>query len=144
MTARASTAPRCATSRSDKGLIAVEAQLSDAEIDALLFLPGFSTASTVSALSGRGVGMDVVKSAITALGGRIAITSERGRGTTFTISLPLTLAVLDGMVVQVAGETLVIPLLLDHRNRNAERGRYPVLGARNQRHLHPRRLRSAV
>ncbi len=93
-----------------KGLIPADAQLSDSEIDALLFLPGFSTATTVSALSGRGVGMDVVKSAITSLGGRVTITSERGVGTTFSISLPLTLAVLDGMVVHVAGETLVVPL----------------------------------
>jgi len=93
-----------------KGLIPPDAVLSDAEIDNLLFLPGFSTATQVSALSGRGVGMDVVKQAIGALGGRIAITSERGRGTRFSISLPLTLAVLDGMVVRVAGETLVIPL----------------------------------
>ena len=94
----------------DKGLIAPDAVLSDSEIDNLLFLPGFSTASSVSDLSGRGVGMDVVKTAIQALGGRIAITSTPGEGTTFSISLPLTLAVLDGMVVGVAGETLVLPL----------------------------------
>jgi len=93
-----------------KGLVPEDAQLSDTEIDNLLFLPGFSTAAEVSNLSGRGVGMDVVKSAITALGGRITITSEAGVGTTFSISLPLTLAVLDGMVVHVAGETLVVPL----------------------------------
>ena len=94
----------------DKGLIAADAQLTDSEIDNLLFLPGFSTADTVSNLSGRGVGMDVVRSAIQALGGRITIATERGKGTTFSISLPLTLAVLDGMVVKVAGETLVVPL----------------------------------
>ena len=93
-----------------KGLIPADAQLSDTEIDNLLFLPGFSTASEVSALSGRGVGMDVVKSAITGLGGRITITSAQGQGTKFSISLPLTLAVLDGMVVQAAGQTLVVPL----------------------------------
>lgn len=93
-----------------KGLVAPDAVLTDAEIDNLLFLPGFSTANQISALSGRGVGMDVVKQAISALGGRIAITSERGQGTRFSISLPLTLAVLDGMVVRVSGETLVIPL----------------------------------
>lgn len=93
-----------------KGLVAPDAQLTETEIDNLLFLPGFSTATEVSALSGRGVGMDVVKSAIIALGGRISITSTPGVGTKFSISLPLTLAVLDGMVVQAAGQTLVVPL----------------------------------
>ncbi|MFK7835802.1 MAG: chemotaxis protein CheW [Sulfitobacter sp.] len=96
----------------DKGLIPADANLSDTEIDNLLFLPGFSTASVVSDLSGRGVGMDVVRTAIQALGGRITTTSEPGKGTSFSISLPLTLAVLDGMVVKVAGETLVLPLNL--------------------------------
>ena len=93
-----------------KGLIAEGLSLSDTEIDNLLFLPGFSTAGQVSDLSGRGVGMDVVRSAIQDLGGRITIQSEPGHGTTFSISLPLTLAVLDGMVVKAAGETLVVPL----------------------------------
>ncbi len=94
----------------EKGLISADAQLSDADIDNLLFLPGFSTASAISNLSGRGVGMDVVRSSIQSLGGRINITSQEGKGTTFSISLPLTLAVLDGMVVRVADETLVVPL----------------------------------
>jgi two-component system chemotaxis sensor kinase CheA len=94
----------------EKGLIQPDAQLSDAEIDGLLFMAGFSTAAEISNLSGRGVGMDVVKSAIQALGGRISITSVEGEGTTFSISLPLTLAVLDGMVVRSADETLVVPL----------------------------------
>ncbi|WP_415183596.1 chemotaxis protein CheA [Phaeovulum sp.] len=93
-----------------KGLIPADLPLEDGDIDNLLFMPGFSTTSTVSALSGRGVGMDVVRSAIQALGGRITITSDVGSGTTFSISLPLTLAVLDGMIVTVAGETLVVPL----------------------------------
>ncbi|MBE3639086.1 chemotaxis protein CheA [Mangrovicoccus algicola] len=93
-----------------KGLVPEDSSLTDSEIDNLLFLPGFSTASEVSSLSGRGVGMDVVKSSIQGLGGRIAINSEQGKGTTFSISLPLTLAVLDGMVVHVANETLVVPL----------------------------------
>jgi len=94
----------------DKGLIAADANLTAAEIDNILFLPGFSTAKTLSDLSGQGVGMDVVKRSIQALGGKISIRSTPGQGSTFVISLPLTLAVLDGMVVQVAGETLVIPI----------------------------------
>jgi two-component system chemotaxis sensor kinase CheA len=93
-----------------KGLVPADAELAEGEIDNLLFLPGFSTASTVSNLSGRGVGMDVVKRAIQALGGRITIETRRGEGTCFSISLPLTLAVLDGMIVRAAGETLVVPL----------------------------------
>lgn len=94
----------------EKELIPADSQLSDSEIDNLLFLPGFSTADEISNLSGRGVGMDVVRSSIQSLGGRISIQSDPGAGTTFSISLPLTLAVLDGMVVRVAGETLVVPL----------------------------------
>ena len=102
--------PRVLQIATEKGLVQESAQLSDGEIDNLLFMPGFSTASEVSDLSGRGVGMDVVKSAILALGGRVTIQSEPGSGTTFTISLPLTLAVLDGMVIDVAQQTLVVPL----------------------------------
>lgn len=82
----------------------------DAEIDKLLFLPGFSTAVKVTDLSGRGVGMDVVRSAIQKLGGRVNVMSSPGRGTTMSISLPLTLAVLDGMVVDVCGQTMVVPI----------------------------------
>jgi two-component system chemotaxis sensor kinase CheA len=93
-----------------KELIAPDAQLTDGEIDNLLFMPGFSTAQTVSSISGRGVGMDVVKRSIQALGGRITIASRPGHGSIFSMSLPLTLAVLDGMVVKVADQTLVVPL----------------------------------
>lgn len=123
----------------DKGLIAADATLSDTEIDNLLFLPGFSTASEVSDLSGRGVGMDVVRNAIQSLGGRITITSVPGEGTTFSISLPLTLAVLDGMVVQVAGETMVLPLNLvietltiDHSNLEQTRPGLNVVRVRGE------------
>ena len=94
----------------EKGLIAADAVLSPSEIDNILFLPGFSTAAKVSDLSGRGVGMDVVKRAIQGLGGKISIRSAPGKGTTFSISLPLTLALLDGMLVQVAQSTMVIPI----------------------------------
>jgi two-component system chemotaxis sensor kinase CheA len=93
-----------------KGLIPKDAELQESEVDNLLFMPGFSTATEVSNLSGRGVGMDVVKNAVTSLGGRISITSVPGSGTTFSIVLPLTLAVLDGMVVQVESQTMVVPI----------------------------------
>ncbi len=93
----------------DKGLVSADADLTEAEIFALLFEPGFSTAKQVSSLSGRGVGMDVVRSEIQALGGRVTIGSKRGEGTTVAISLPLTLAVVEGMLVEVADETLVVP-----------------------------------
>lgn len=94
----------------ERGLVAEDAKLSDSEIDNLLFAPGFSTAETVTNLSGRGVGMDVVLTEIQSMGGRISIQSEPGKGSEFSISLPLTLAVLDGMVVTAAGQTLVLPL----------------------------------
>ncbi|PST23465.1 chemotaxis protein CheA [Rhizobium sp. JAB6] len=94
----------------DNDLIPADANLSDEEVDNLIFLPGFSTADKISDISGRGVGMDVVKRSIQALGGRINISSRPGQGSVFTMSLPLTLAVLDGMVVTVAGQTLVVPL----------------------------------
>ncbi|WP_417432432.1 chemotaxis protein CheA [Hoeflea sp.] len=94
----------------ENGLITPESNLSDEDIDNLIFHPGFSTADKISDISGRGVGMDVVKRSIQALGGRISITSRPGKGSVFTMSLPLTLAVLDGMVVTVANQTLVVPL----------------------------------
>ncbi|MGH1414099.1 MAG: chemotaxis protein CheW [Pelagimonas sp.] len=94
----------------EKNLVAPEVELSEPEIDNLLFLPGFSTAGQVSNLSGRGVGMDVVKNAVQALGGRVSISSAPGKGTTFTIVLPLTLAVMDGFVISVGNQTMVIPI----------------------------------
>ncbi len=102
--------PRVLKIAQDKGLIPEDANLSETEIDNLLFMPGFSTAKEISNLSGRGVGMDVVKRAIQSLGGRISIQSTPGQGSVFSISLPLTLAVLDGMVIEVAGQTMVVPL----------------------------------
>lgn len=92
------------------GLVAPEAQLSDEDIHQLIFAPGFSTAATVSNISGRGVGMDVVKQNVKELGGRITIESVPGKGTTFSLALPLTLAISDGMIVQVGDQSLVIPL----------------------------------
>ena len=102
--------PRVRQKAIENGLISSDAQLTDEETDNLIFLPGFSTAATLSNISGRGVGMDVVRQSIQALGGRISISSWPGKGSTFTLSLPLTLAVLDGMVVSAHGHTLIIPL----------------------------------
>ncbi|WP_304616665.1 chemotaxis protein CheA [Paracoccus sp. (in: a-proteobacteria)] len=94
----------------ERGLIAPGAQLSPAEIDNLLFMPGFSSKEEVSALSGRGVGLDVVRREIQSLGGRVSIQSSPGLGTSFTIALPLTLAVLEGMLIGVGRETMVLPI----------------------------------
>jgi two-component system chemotaxis sensor kinase CheA len=94
----------------DRGLVAPGVTLSDEEIDNLIFLPAFSTADSVSNISGRGVGMDVVKRNVQSLGGRINVHSKFGAGSRFTLSLPLTLAVVDGMVVSVGKETFIIPL----------------------------------
>jgi two-component system chemotaxis sensor kinase CheA len=94
----------------ERGIVSADAQLSDEDIDNLIFAPGFSTAATVSNISGRGVGMDVVRKNIQALGGRIGIQSRLGHGSSFSMSLPLTLAVLDGMIVTVGEQTFVVPL----------------------------------
>ncbi len=95
----------------EKGLIDEDAALSDQQIYELIFMPGFSTAEQVSDVSGRGVGMDVVRRNIQELGGSVEIDSELGVGTTITIRLPLTLAILDGQTVTVGGENYIIPII---------------------------------
>ncbi len=95
----------------NRGLINENHSLSDKEIYNLIFEPGFSTAKKVTEVSGRGVGMDVVKRNIESLRGRVDIRSEPGRGSTFTIRLPLTMAIIDGMVVRVGSESYIIPTL---------------------------------
>jgi two-component system chemotaxis sensor kinase CheA len=95
----------------EKGLIAPDAQLSREEIENLIFAPGFSTAQTVSNVSGRGVGMDVVRRNIKELGGAIEVRSTAGRGSRFIITLPLTLAIVDGQSVSVGTETYIVPLV---------------------------------
>src|SRR6266850_1640491 len=93
-----------------KALVPEGARLSESEIHNLIFQPGFSTADKVSELSGRGVGLDVVRRNVNALSGAILVESRKGHGTTFTIRLPLTLAIIDGFAVKVGTETYVIPL----------------------------------
>ena len=98
----------------EKGVVASDArreEMSDKQVLNLIFAPGFSTAEEVSDISGRGVGMDVVKRNIEELGGHIEVESELTKGSRFTISLPLTLAILDGQLVKVGGEVYIIPLL---------------------------------
>ncbi|HEX9011791.1 MAG TPA: chemotaxis protein CheA [Holophagaceae bacterium] len=94
----------------ERGLVPPGTRPSDEELHLLIFEPGFSTAEQVSDVSGRGVGMDVVRQNIRALGGRIEVDSRPGQGSTFRLILPLTLAILDGLTVRVAEETFVFPL----------------------------------
>jgi two-component system chemotaxis sensor kinase CheA len=93
-----------------KGLVGPDETLDAAAIEALIFHPGFSTAATISAVSGRGVGMDVVRRKIQMLSGRCVVAGTPGRGTTFTITLPLTLAVMDGMAIRVEEQQFILPL----------------------------------
>jgi two-component system chemotaxis sensor kinase CheA len=96
----------------DKGIVSEERgkELSDQEIYQLLFASGFSTAETISDISGRGVGLDVVKNKIESLGGVVSVQSELGKGTTFSIQLPLTLSIISSMLVQVEDQKYAIPL----------------------------------
>ncbi len=94
----------------EKGLTAAETELSEKELFSLIFAPGFSTARQVTSVSGRGVGMDVVKRSIEALRGSIDVSSQKGTGTTITLRLPLTLAIIDGLLVKVGEGHYVFPL----------------------------------
>jgi two-component system chemotaxis sensor kinase CheA len=95
----------------DRGLLDPNDSLTDAEINELIFVPGFSTAEKTTDVSGRGVGMDVVRRNVKQLGGKIDVRSDRGRGSRFTITLPLTLAIVDGQSVAVGTETYIVPLI---------------------------------
>src|SRR5690625_4403646 len=92
-----------------QGLVSNE-NIPDEELWQLLFAPGFSTAEKVTEISGRGVGMDVVRRNIQGMGGHVYVTSSKGQGTTTRIVLPLTLAILDGMSVKVGNEVFILPL----------------------------------
>ncbi|PAW79522.1 MAG: hypothetical protein B9S32_03015 [Verrucomicrobia bacterium Tous-C9LFEB] len=100
----------------EKKLITPEAVLSDRELFSLIFLPGFSTAKAITNVSGRGVGMDVVKRQIDALRGSVEVSSQLGVGTCITLTLPLTLAIIDGLLVEVDKDQFIIPMALVTEN----------------------------
>ena len=121
----------------EKQLISADTTLSDKELLNLILLPGFSTAKQVTNVSGRGVGMDVVKRQIDAMRGALAIESKEGEGTKVSLSLPLTLAIIDGLLVQVGRDQFIIPMSAvtenvdleqAQRNRNNGRNVVPVRG----------------
>ncbi|WP_076413333.1 chemotaxis protein CheA [Shewanella sp. UCD-KL12] len=111
---------RILTKAKEKGLVTENEELSDEAIHQLIFKPGFSTADAVSDLSGRGVGMDVVRRNINELNGTIELKSTQDKGSRFTIRLPLTLAILDGQLVRVGNHTYVVPLVSIHESLQVE------------------------
>ena len=116
----------------ERGLIANDEGLSDEEAFHLIFEPGFSTADVVTDISGRGVGMDVVKRTMEELRGKIEIKSLAGQGTTFTIALPLTLAIIDGMVVEAAGERFILPTVAVVESLRPKREEYNTVQGRGE------------
>jgi two-component system chemotaxis sensor kinase CheA len=114
----------------ERGLIGSDEVLSDEKILDLIFLPGMSTAEIISDISGRGVGMDVVRRNIRELQGRIEVKSRDGLGTTFLIRLPLTLAILDGQLVRVGKENCIIPLVSISESLQIEKDRVSAIAGR--------------
>ncbi|MEI6737026.1 MAG: response regulator, partial [Pseudomonadota bacterium] len=116
----------------EKGMLAADAVVTDAQLTQFIFAAGFSTVDSISQLSGRGVGMDVVRNEIVSLGGRIDIASAAGRGTTFTIALPLTLAVTQAVMVLVGETTYAIPSVMIEQVQEYKGKRYEPLLALNE------------
>ncbi|MFZ5586573.1 MAG: chemotaxis protein CheA [Thermodesulfobacteriota bacterium] len=116
----------------ERGLIDSAEGLSDEEVFLLIFEPGFSTADVVTDISGRGVGMDVVKRTMEELRGKIEIKSLPGQGTTFTIALPLTLAIIDGMVVEAGGERYILPTVAVVESLRPRREEYSTVQGRGE------------
>ena len=111
----------------EKGLIAAGAKMSEAEMYDLIFQPGFSTAKQLTSISGRGVGMDVVKRQFDALHGQVVMTSTVGQGTKLTLTLPLTLAIIDGLLVEIGSDQFIVPMSVVTENvelLRAERSRH--------------------
>ncbi|WP_421775002.1 chemotaxis protein CheA [Gracilimonas sp.] len=117
----------------EKGLIDPDKKLSEKEIYNLIFLPGFSSAEKVTDLSGRGVGMDVVRRSIEQLQGKVEVSSELGKGTTITIELPFTLAITDGMLVRVGTQRFIVPTInIDMTFRAKESDMFTMMGSSEQ------------
>jgi len=116
----------------ERGLVPADQELTDEQVDNLIFMPGFSTADQISDVSGRGVGMDVVRRNINDLGGYVQISSKEGRGSTIRIRLPLTLAILDGQLVRVGKEVYIISLLAIVETIQVSRDRVNTLAGRTE------------
>jgi two-component system, chemotaxis family, sensor kinase CheA len=123
---------RIARKAVEKGLIDSDRGVSDADVFALIFAPGFSTAEQLTDISGRGVGMDVVKRNIESVRGRVEIASAPGEGTTFHVRLPLTLAVTDGMLVRVGAERYVVPTTNIHMSFRPEPSMLQTVAGRGE------------
>ncbi|WP_018412604.1 Hpt domain-containing protein [Methyloversatilis thermotolerans] len=119
----------------ERGLLAQDEDADERRLTGLIFEPGFSTATQVSELAGRGVGMDVVKNATTALGGRIETSTEAGRGTRFRLSLPMTLAVMQSVLASSGGKTYAIPSSMVQHARELKSGGDALRGAGGQEWL---------
>jgi two-component system chemotaxis sensor kinase CheA len=120
----------------ERGLVGMDATLTEEQIYNLIFFPGFSTADAVSDVSGRGVGMDVVRRNILDLGGHVQISSTPGRGSTIRIRLPLTLAILEGQMLRVGPETYVVPLISMIETVRPKPEHIQTVGARSELFKH--------
>jgi len=116
----------------ERGLISETENLSDFELNNLIFLPGFSTADKITDVSGRGVGMDVVKKAVEKLRGKVEVQSQAGKGSLFMIRLPLTLAIIDGIIVRVGAERYIIPTISIQESMHPERKNYNTVHGRGE------------
>jgi two-component system chemotaxis sensor kinase CheA len=116
----------------ERGLISESENLSDFELNNLIFLPGFSTADKITDVSGRGVGMDVVKKAVEKLRGKVEVQSQSGKGSLFMIRLPLTLAIIDGIIVRVGSERYIIPTIAIQESMHPERQNYSTVHGRGE------------
>ncbi len=116
----------------ERGLVSESDNLSDFELNNLIFLPGFSTADKITDVSGRGVGMDVVKKAVEKLRGKVEVQSHSGKGSLFVIRLPLTLAIIDGIIVRVGSERYIIPTIAIQESMRPDRTNYSTVHGRGE------------